>query len=276
LNYFPFHIGDYAVHTRHLSLMEDLAYRRCLDLYYTRECALPADPTRVARLIGMREYAADVETVLKEFFTPEEHGDWVHMRCEDEIKKAREAAERARANGKAGGRPAKTQQQPTDNPAVTQPVRSGAPDESKSKAPITQDHYQEEKKEEKAPRKRAAPLPAINRPDDVDEQTWADWVQLRNGKKAAVSLTVIAEARKEAGKAGLTLERFLAVWCARGSQGLEASWLKPHEIANQRAGPVTYADKARERMDALTGRKPSTPAIKDMGEIFDATHLLDH
>lgn len=110
MNYFPFHIGDYAVHTRHLSLMEDLAYRRLLDLYYTREHALPAEAAQVARLIGMREHVADVEAVLKEFFVPEEHGDWIHARCEAEIKKAQGAAERARTNGRLGGNPYKREQ----------------------------------------------------------------------------------------------------------------------------------------------------------------------
>jgi len=70
---------------------------------------------------------------------------------------------------------------------------------------------------------------AIAKPDDVEQQTWADWCQLRKAKKATVSSTVIDGARDEAGKAGMSLEAFLKVWCLRGSQGLEASWLKPEE-----------------------------------------------
>jgi len=79
---------------------------------------------------------------------------------------------------------------------------------------------------EKGVRKR--PLP---RPEDVSEQVWDDWCSLRRGKKATVSGTVVSEARKEAEKAGLPLERFLTIWCARGSQGLQADWLKPAEKA---------------------------------------------
>jgi len=37
MNYYPFHVGDYAAHTAHLEPMEDLAYRRMLDVYYLRE-----------------------------------------------------------------------------------------------------------------------------------------------------------------------------------------------------------------------------------------------
>ena len=77
---------------------------------------------------------------------------------------------------------------------------------------------------------RATALPC---PGDVDPQTWADWLALRKAKKAPVTETVLKSARAESVKAGMPLTDFLAVWCARGSQGLQADWLKP----NERAGP---------------------------------------
>lgn len=69
----------------------------------------------------------------------------------------------------------------------------------------------------------------VARPPDVQEQVWKDWCQLRKAKRATVTLTVLDGARSEAIKAGMSLNDFLAVWCRRGSQGLEASWLKPEE-----------------------------------------------
>lgn len=86
-------------------------------------------------------------------------------------------------------------------------------------------------------RKRASTSPP-SRPEDVSEQVWADWLALRSRKKAPVTVTVLAEARKEAGKAGLPLERFLSVWCARGSQGLQAEWLKPGERGADEGFPM--------------------------------------
>lgn len=74
MNYYSFHIGDYAAHTKHLSLFEDLAYRRLLDLYYMAEKALPLDVNQAARLIGMREYVTEVGNVLNDFFTQASHG----------------------------------------------------------------------------------------------------------------------------------------------------------------------------------------------------------
>ena len=84
MNYYPFHLGDYAAHTAHLEPMEDLAYRRLLDLYYLREGPLPADIQVTAKLIRMRSMAADVESVLREFFTLTEDG-WMHARCDAEV-----------------------------------------------------------------------------------------------------------------------------------------------------------------------------------------------
>jgi len=88
-----------------------------------------------------------------------------------------------------------------------------------------------EKREEKTPRKRSAPATPLQCPPDVDAQVWADWLALRKAKKAPVTATVLKGAQVEAGKAGMSLEAFLAVWCRRGSQGLEAGWLKPEERA---------------------------------------------
>lgn len=122
MNYFPFHIGDYAAHTRHLSLMEDLAYRRMLDVYYTTEGPLPAEVERVARLINMREHVADAQVVLDEFFELTEDG-WRHARCDAEIQKYQAVATRNRANGAKGGRPVSTTTE-------TQWVSSGLPDET--------------------------------------------------------------------------------------------------------------------------------------------------
>lgn len=111
-------------------------------------------------------------------------------------------------------------------------------------------------KEEGETRKRAT-TPV--RPDDVDEQVWTDWVQLRKAKKATVSPTVIAEARIEAGKAGMSLDRFLAVWCARGSQGLMADWLKPDERRMPTAPPESFAERdarnKREKWERETGKQ---------------------
>ena len=77
--------------------------------------------------------------------------------------------------------------------------------------------------------KKSAPANAVARPDEVQEQVWIDWLALRKAKKAPVTETVLKQASAESAKAGLPLNRFLEIWCVRGSQGLQADWLKPQE-----------------------------------------------
>ena len=84
MNYYSFHIGDYKSHTTHLSIIEDLAYRRMLDLYYLTESPLP-EIKKIARAICMRDNIEDIQNILDEFFIDTEEG-FIHERCEREIK----------------------------------------------------------------------------------------------------------------------------------------------------------------------------------------------
>lgn len=76
MNYYEHHLGDYIRDTVHLSMLEDAAYRRLLDAYYTREAPLPLDAVqccRLARASSKPERDA-VSAVLAEFFRIEDDG----------------------------------------------------------------------------------------------------------------------------------------------------------------------------------------------------------
>jgi len=104
---------------------------------------------------------------------------------------------------------------------------------------------------------RAKRTPPIEKPSDVDEQVWQDWIQLRKEKRATVTKTVIDGAVIEAAKAGMSLNDFLTTWCRRGSQGLEAGWLKPVERVEPKKQAETFRERddrtARERWEQMTG-----------------------
>lgn len=86
MNFYAFHIGDYASATRHLSWEEDCAYRRLLDVYYTREEPLPDDLRAICRLVvaSTPDQRQAVEVVLHEFFHQTEAG-WISPRADREI-----------------------------------------------------------------------------------------------------------------------------------------------------------------------------------------------
>ena len=85
---------------------------------------------------------------------------------------------------------------------------------------------QENEKPKKSIRSKKAD---IEKPQDVSEQVWTDFKQLRKQKKAPITLTVISRIRKEAEKAGITLDDALSTCCMRGWQGFNASWLHEDE-----------------------------------------------
>lgn len=95
MHFYQFNIGDYAAHTRHLSPMEDLAYRRLLDLAYTTELPLIKDIRQLSRLVNLRDYAQDIEDVLSEFWVEVDEG-WIHNRVLKEIEKTGGKSEKAK------------------------------------------------------------------------------------------------------------------------------------------------------------------------------------
>jgi uncharacterized protein YdaU (DUF1376 family) len=113
--HYPFHVGDYIADTAHLTIEEDIAYRRLLDHYYTTEQPLMGDVTMLARRIRMPDHAAIVRDVLNEFFTLNaEDNHWHKQRCDDEILKYKGFSEA----GKRGAekRWSKAPQDPPINP----------------------------------------------------------------------------------------------------------------------------------------------------------------
>lgn len=117
MNYYNFHIGDYVTATVHLEPLEDLAYRRLLDMYYDTEQPIPLETHRVSRRLRLDTQIVD--SVLKEFFTLTENG-WTNGRCDADIAAYHRKAEANKANGKLGGRPKKTQSVNLANPTKTQ------------------------------------------------------------------------------------------------------------------------------------------------------------
>ena len=200
MNFYPFHIGDYAAHTRHLSFMEDLAYRRLIDQYYLDESPLKGEPALIARRIGMSDFSSDVQYILETFF--EKDGDlWVSKRCDGEIAKYRLKADSARNANRIKSEKLsvlKSEQKSEPNQIVT-----------KNQEPITKNH-----------------IKTIQAPEGVSVEVWNDFVLQRKKSRAVISDNVIKSIAKEAQKAGWSLEQALAECAARGWRGFKAEWVK--------------------------------------------------
>lgn len=62
----------------------------------------------------------------------------------------------------------------------------------------------------------------------ISPQIAKDFKAIRKGKKAAITKTAMDGIRREATKAGLTLESALAICCERGWSGFKAEWVTGH------------------------------------------------
>nr|DAN07183.1 MAG TPA: Protein of unknown function (DUF1376) [Caudoviricetes sp.] len=125
MNYYPFHIGDYKAHTAYLTPMQDIAYRRLLDLYYLQERPLPGDAAACARQIGMREYLDDVQLVLEDYFHLED-GQYRNARCDRVLKDWTDKQEKSRRAGEASARArSKRSQSPDPGLSTGQELSTG-------------------------------------------------------------------------------------------------------------------------------------------------------
>ena len=66
---------------------------------------------------------------------------------------------------------------------------------------------------------------AMAQPDGVSTSVWQDFKKHRRAKKSPITDTAIEGIKREADKAGWTLENALAESCARGWTGFKAEWV---------------------------------------------------
>ena len=169
LFYYQFNIGDYLKHTAHLSPLEDIAYRRLLDVYYDTESPIPTDIPLVSR--RLRIDPETVKLVLDEFFQLTEQG-YRNKRADVEIVAYHAFLEKQKANGIKGGRP---KGKPTDNPPLSQ---------AEPKITLTVNREQLTENQEptnnnkETKQKKDAALSVVL-PDFIPAKAWQGYVQMR-------------------------------------------------------------------------------------------------
>jgi uncharacterized protein YdaU (DUF1376 family) len=237
MHYYQFHIGDYKSHTHHLSLMEDLAYRRLLDFYFLHE--QPIKHRDIARQIGMREHEEDVMTVLNEFFISTADG-FVSPRADKEIKQYKEFAEA----GKRGA--AKRWGTPHNGEAISPP--NATPIATNNHKPITTNHIKEKQQ-------RGSRLAQ----DWFLSKSMGDWA---TQERPDLDVRQVAEQFKDywvaqAGQKGVKLD-WDATWrnWVRNTKAVKPN---PYDVGRLTVAPSNEPDAALEKIkaDAKTTRPPT-------------------
>lgn len=231
MHYYQFNIGDYASHTRHLTPMEDLVYRRLLDIYYLHEQPLNECSTTVARLINLRGQEAEVEMILKEFFQLVPGSGWINFRADEEISKYKNRLESASKAGKVSAERRLN-------------ARSTTVQLNKNQEPITKNQEKTEKAFD-----AVRHLVSLG----VVDQVAKDYVKQRKKKP---TMTAINRLEKEARKANISLQQALEICCARGWEGFNADWIrdKRQQLTGQQSAWLTITGQTLTSEDDYHGR----------------------
>lgn len=237
MHYYQFNIGDYASHTRYLTPMQDLAYRRLLDLYYLHEKPIPEE--NPCSYIGLNDCSTDVQRVLNDYFVLTPKG-WVNKRANEQIDEYRNKQKSASLAGKKSAEVRKankeaTPEQPLNDRSTDVQLNINHKPLNIKHKPI-KDNY--------------------SSPEGVSLEVWQDFVKQRKAKKAAITETAIKGIQREANKAGMTLNAALQEICARGWTGFKAEWMQKgnkteHQIRQDATAKAIFGDTSVIEMEAF-------------------------
>jgi hypothetical protein len=192
----------------------------------------------------MRSHSDCIAVVLREYFERTDDG-WIHHRANKELAKAGDKSQKASESAKARW--------------SKQKDANALPTQSEGNATHNTEHITQNTEHKKKATVVACPL-------DVSEQVWQDWLALRKAKKASVTATVLEGARKEAFKLDWPLEKFLAEWCTRGSQGLKAEWIADKQQQTETVYQRSMRLKMQEAVPSIAKQAPET--YQDASDFF--------
>jgi uncharacterized protein YdaU (DUF1376 family) len=217
--------------------MQDLAYRRLLDLYYLHEKPIPEE--NPCSYIGLNDCSTDVQRVLNDYFVLTPKG-WVNKRANEQIDEYRSKQKSASLAGKKSAEVRKTNKEAT----LEQPFNDRSTD-----VQLNINHKPLTIKQEPIKDNYGSP-------EGVSPEVWQDFVKQRKAKKAAITETAIKGIQREANKAGITLNAALQEICARGWTGFKAEWMQKgnkteHQLRQDATAKAIFGDTSVIEMEAF-------------------------
>jgi len=216
MHYYKFNISDWHLATSHLTLEEEAVYFKLINFYYDSEQPIPKETQSVIRRLRLVNQEKTILAILKEFFDLKKDG-WHHERCDIEIAKYHEKAERNKTVGKLGGRPKKIKDL-EHNPEITQMVSKENPQITltTNHKPLTTNH------------KNTTPTP-----EGVSSDLWNDFLVYRKRLKAPVTDRIVNRLVTEAEKAKMPLSEVIETIMFKGWRSFEAAWVTQAPLKSQ-------------------------------------------
>ena len=249
MHYYSFNIGDYAGHTSRLSPMEDLSYRRLLDLYYLSEQPISGSIDDIAREVGLIEFVDSVEYVLGKFFTQEENV-FRQKRIDIEIKKYRSNAKNKSKAGKASAK-ARQAKASSEVTGVEQVLNTSSTDEqlNNNHKPITnnQEPLTNLKDKDKQVPAEAVDYSALQ----MSSEELSELKRIRRKNKGgSITQRVANELSKQFAIAvgmGYSYDEMLTEWETRSWKSFKAEWL------NSKNSSSGFSSVTQRSIDNLKG-----------------------
>jgi uncharacterized protein YdaU (DUF1376 family) len=235
----PLHIGDFISGTLHMDAAQKGAYIMLLLAHYQAgECGLPNDDKQLARIAGvtMKKWAEMRPILSKKFEVNDDF--WISSKCVEVLQKVHEhsSSQRAKAlkrfkSGDAAALPQQSQPKPKPKPYVLL---------------------------EKEPKAKT------EKPPDVSDEVWRDFLKQRKTKFTNTALDGI---RREVAKAGISLEDGLRIAVERGWQSFKADWIREkHENTSR-----NHKKSKTEQLDDIVGEYLAEQGIQTSArEGFDS------
>lgn len=258
MHFYSHNISDFNNSTRHLTRVERSVYRDAIDMYYDTELPLISDFDRLAkRLLCISDEEKNaLQIILNDFFSLSDNG-YTQNRCELEISKYRANSS---AKAKAGIASATKRQ-----------LKSTHVQHNSTRVQQTVNEIELTNNQElitnncKPITKKNIKVKNIASDDElfsgIDQIVVRDFKAMRLKKRAAITQTAINGIRREAEKAGISLEDALRICCERDWRGFKADWI----LSPAHAPPLqTASEKRKSWADNLTGKSNGQQSIIDI------------
>ena len=241
MHYFEHNIGEFAVATQYLTDEELGIYVRLRDRYLSTEEPLQCNWIAIAMRMHCKEA---VENVLSLLFVKD--GDCYRNEKLDDLiaayaEKAAKLSENAKKRWKKSNSTANGKQMECNGNANAMQLDSesnaiGMP--TINHKPLTNNHIKENKKKGD-----------LVKPDDVDEETFNEWLSHKKQvSKAKPSQRMVDAMVREAGKAGITTKQAMITQIENSWQGFKAEYVNK----NGRNTQPMFDDFSNPDMTGLT------------------------
>ncbi len=235
MHYYTFYAKDYASKASFLEPMEDLAYRRMLDLYYLTEQPLPESVDEIALLIRMRSHSDCIAVVLRYFFELTASG-YINKKVETILSEYHAKSVKAKASADARWAKVKDEKnkKPIKNIKLAQVCDNDANalrtecEMDANYKPITinqellTNNITLDKPKKNSVIKKFNPK-EMDLPSNVDYKLWCEFIDMRSDINKKLPERSAKMILSELESFGVTANESLA-------NAIKATWLKPYAV----------------------------------------------